>query len=187
MPPAGAGRRRRTRGLHSHGDGRRQLARSWSRAVRSAYCEPARSNRSMPRPRHDRYAQPRAVGAVGAVESRAHRGERDGLNSIPPAIGGGRARRGGGWTPAVPNARAGWRARHPAQLLRALRQTVPALGLDHLAALAQLRQQRADRPGGDAGGYDAARACSISRREMTLRARISSAPSKIDSTRASTK
>jgi len=33
---AGAGRGRRARGLHAYGDGRRQVARSWSRAVRSA-------------------------------------------------------------------------------------------------------------------------------------------------------
>jgi hypothetical protein len=33
-----------------------------------------------------------------------------------------------------------------------VRQPVAALGLDHLTALAQLGQQRADRPGGNSGG-----------------------------------
>ena len=107
--PAGAGRRRRARGLHAYGDGRRQVA-VWSPAARGAGCEPARSSRLMPRPLHDRHAQPRVV---GAVETARTAGSATASISIPPAIGGVRARRGVGGPLALPNARAGCQAGNP--------------------------------------------------------------------------
>jgi hypothetical protein len=65
---------------------RSPLARSWSRAVRSACCEPARSSRLVPRPLHDRHTQPRVVGAVETARTAGSATAWVSI-SIPPATG----------------------------------------------------------------------------------------------------